>query len=185
MQYTRYIVLNGPPGSGKTTISRELARAFNDRHVTNVSDSFAAPMKHFVATALGAQYHSLPKEAPRAELAGYSVRESLIDLSEQYLKPRYGDGIFGTWLAHRIGRIMPSPSYVICDDGGFQPEVDALGRGKALIIRIERTGKSFANDSRAYLEDPFLTFTNNGDLVDLFLSVTALAKTIIEASRAK
>src|SRR6187431_1303237 len=104
MQYTQFILVNGPPYSGKSTIVREVSSQMQQRHVSVVSDSFAAPMKHFIATALGEQYATLPKDAPRAELSGYSVREFLIDLSENYIKPRYGDGAYGRWLYHRIGR---------------------------------------------------------------------------------
>ena len=179
MKYTKYIVLNGPPMSGKSTIARELSQYMNERHIETVSDSFAAPMKHYISTALGMQYASMPKDAPRAELSGYSVREFLIDLSENYIKPRYGDGVYGRWLSHRIGRIQPSPSFVICDDGGFTDEVDALGAGKAIIVRVNRPGKDFSNDSRSYLDNPHYTFDNDGDMAVLWTKTRALALHII------
>lgn len=180
MQYTRFIVLNGPPGSGKTSIARELSSWFAERHIEAISDSFAAPMKHFIATALGQQYNSMAKDAPRAELNGYSVREFLIDLSETYIKERYGPSVYGRWLYHRVGRIMPSPAFVICDDSGFVEEYEALGKGKAILVRITRPGKDFTDDSRNYLPDPHYTFDNDGDMATMWIKAAQLGKWIME-----
>lgn len=180
MQNTRFIILNGPPYSGKSTIARELSSYLREKHIPTVSDSFAAPMKHFIATALGEQYAVLPKDAPRAELAGYSVREFLIDLSENYIKPHYGDGAYGRWLYHRIGRLNPAPTFVIADDGGFIEEFDALSGGnrkRIVLIKITRPKHDFSNDSRNYLPiDPDFTIENDGDLASLWLKTKQLSE---------
>jgi hypothetical protein len=140
-------------------------------------------MKHFIATALGEQYATLPKDAPRAELSGYSVREFLIDLSENYIKPRYGDGAYGRWLYHRIGRIHPAPRFVISDDCGFIEEYDALSGGnrkRVILVKVTRPGKDFSNDSRSYLPlDPDYTVDNEGDMASLWLKCSQLAEKIV------
>lgn len=184
MQHTRFIILNGPPGSGKTTIGRELASYIRDRHhVSIVSDSFAAPMKHFIAVALGQSYLEMSKDSPRAEISGFSVREFLIDLSENYIKERYGEGAFGRWFYHRVGRLNPAPAFVISDDCGFEPEYDAVSGGdrkRVILIRVTREGKTFSGDSRNYLPvEPNYVFDNNGDMADLWLRTRELADAIV------
>ena len=173
-----FVILNGPPYSGKTTIARELSQYLHSRHVSTVTDSFAAPMKHFIATALGQQYSAMAKDAPRAELAGYSVREFLIDLSENYIKPRYGEGVYGRWLYHRAGRYSPSPTFVICDDSGFEEEMNALGRN-VILVRIERPGHDFTNDSRAYLPNPKYTLMNDEKMDKLWIETKKLGDWLI------
>lgn len=174
-----FVILNGPPYSGKSTIARELSWYLNSKRVSNASDSFAAPMKHFIATALGQQYHAMAKDSPRAELAGYSVREFLIDLSESYIKPRYGEGVYGRWLYHRVGRIMPGPSFVICDDSGFEDEMSALGRN-VILVRVERPNHDFSSDSRNYLIGPKYVFKNDGSLDNLWIETRKLGDWLIK-----
>jgi hypothetical protein len=174
-----YVVLNGPPRSGKTTIARELVRTLAEKGAVTIGDSFAAPMKHFIATALGEKYKDIiDKDMPRAELRGYSVREFLIDLSESYIKPRYGSDAYGRWLAHRALRYSPLPEYVVCDDGGFASELDALDR--FFLVQVSRPGVTFGNDSRSYIDDPHYVFDNNGHIDELWIKVRRLATAVEE-----
>jgi hypothetical protein len=170
-----YIVLNGPPEVGKSTI---IARGLLMRlqiyyHCPTVLESFAAPIKHFLATALGMKYNAMKKDTMLAVLQGYTPREFLIGQSE-YIRNRYGNDIFGRLLEYRVLRIDPMPDFVIIDDGGFEPEVSVLGYSRR-IIQVRRPGKDYTNDSRSYLPDPNFILDNDGSVEALNPKLDALA----------
>lgn len=167
-----YIILNGPSETGKSTvIARGLVKRLQSFPKLIVhQDSFAAPMKNFIASTLGIKYADLKKNTMMGIISGFTPREFLIDLSENYIKNRYGDDAFARWLEHRCLRIEPSPDFVICDDGGFQWEYDIL-RSHGRIVRCIRDGKTFAGDSRGFIINRHGTFDyelkNHGTLEEL------------------
>lgn len=183
MEYeTIYVILNGPPGCGKTTITNGLCGMLRERVAPVIKDSFAAPMKHFVSTLMGVRYQGIAKDAPIAELSGRSVREFLINLSETYIKEEYSPDFFGRMLVFRSLRNVPKPLFVVCDDGGFPDEFAALPRDRYLI-RVMRQGCTFEGDSRDYIPDPDYTIFNNSDLEDLWIRVRSLATTLLTVQR--
>lgn len=174
-----YVLLNGPPQCGKTTIAAPTLCAELRKYFSNIhQDSFAAPMKHYLATSLSVKYSDLKKDIPIAELSGYSPREFLIDLSENYMKERYGEDIFGRLLHYRTMRINPLPRFVISDDCGFDVERDSLP--KTVTIRIERPGYDFTSDSRNYLSNPDYTIINDGSVEKFKLAMVQLAHILKE-----
>lgn len=189
-----YIVLNGASETGKSTLiasglmyrfkllNEQFLQESNDPadySLTVVQDSFANPMKHFIATTLGVKYSDLKKNTMMAIIQGYTPREFLIHLSEHYIKERYGDDAFGRWLEHRVLRLDPLPDVVVIDDGGFPGELGALGYS-AKVIRVNRPGKTFEGDSREYMPDPHYTLDNDGTIEDLELKLDQLANWIID-----
>lgn len=174
-----YILLNGPPSSGKSTlIARGLMYRFkilnetydmptdtDNYHLNVIQESFANPMKQFIASALGMKYADMKKEVMMGVLQGYTVREFLIDLSERYMKVRYGDDIFGRMLMHRVLRSEPLPDIIVSDDCGFEVEAHVLGMWKR-VVRVTRPGFDFSGDSRGYLPDPAYHFVNDCDIGD-------------------
>ncbi len=171
-----FVVFNGPPKSGKSTatplLMRLLRQTLNPEMV--MPESFAAPMKHFVSAAMSAKYHEMNKDRAEAVLQGYSVREFLISMSQQYMKPRYGDDIFGRLLHHRVLRRDPAPRFVVIDDGGFDAEVECLPR--LVLVRLTRSGTSFVGDSRNFLSrEPDIHIANDGTIEDLTVQLSKLA----------
>lgn len=175
----KYVVLNGPLGSGKSTIGRMLTEEFKVRVPKVTQDYFAAPMKHFISTALGEKYQDMNKEKARPELNGYSVRQFMIHLSEEVMKPRYGDDCFARWLTHRVLKSPQDvPNIVIIDDLGFEVELHALDN--VYLVRVERAGHDFKGDSRGFCGVPNYTLTNNGNLRELRMNVARMALAIVE-----
>lgn len=173
---TVFVALNGPPKCGKSTIQWELIRMFNE-HCKCIGDSFAAPMKHFIAVALGEKYKDLPKDSPLDILAGYSPREFLIALSQEHLKPRYGIDFFGRLLAHRALRYSPPPDLVVVDDCGFIEELNAIP--SHVLVHIIRPHTGFEGDSRSYLADPHYILHNDATLDELWIHTRTLVEEIL------
>jgi hypothetical protein len=174
-----YVLLNGPSMVGKSDVVAPILCQELRKYCSNIhQDSFSAPLKHFIATALSARYNEMKKDVPVAELNGYSVREFVIDLSEQYLKVRYGEDVLGRLLHYRVLRINPIPRFVVVDSSGFTDERDALPR--TVTIRVEREGFTFEGDSRSHLPDPDYTISNNGTIDELRAKLAQLAFTIYE-----
>lgn len=163
-----FIILNGASETGKSTaVARGLMyRLKQFPEVRTVQDSFANPMKHFIAVTLGVKYADLKKNSPMDILQGYSPREFLIDLSEHYMKERYGEDFYGRSLVYRVLRLDPIPDIVVVEDGGFDCEKDAVGF-MARVVRVTRPGKTFQGDSRKHIDDPHYTLDNDGTLTDL------------------
>lgn len=175
---TKYIILNGPAHSGKSTIARELCSFFRTVKIDAFEDSFAAPIKHYIATAIGEKYSNMPKDSPVAILAGKSIRDFVINQSD-YMKQEYGDDIYGRLLVNRTLRRNPKPYFVVADSSNDADELDAL-RDDAILIRIERAGYNFKRDSRQYLDRPLYTLKNNGNLADLWIAIEKLGLWIME-----
>lgn len=175
-----YIILNGPSETGKSTvIARGLLERFRLLPSLRVhQDSFASPMKNFIASTLGVKYADLKKNTMMGIIGGYTPREFLIDLSENYIKGRYGDDAFARWLEHRSLRIEPSPDIVLCDDGGFQWEYDVL-KSHARVVHCLRDGKTFMGDSRNFIVNrlgvPDYVLTNHGTIDELEVPLDDLA----------
>lgn len=179
----KFIIFNGPPKSGKSSAAIILANRLQAFGKNVVTDSFVAPMKRFVSTLLADKYTNLDKERPIAEFRGDSARRFLIDLSETYIKPKYGDDFFGRMLAYRILREpLRKPDYVVVDDSGFQAEADALPNKR--VIKVMRAGTDYTNDSRSYLEDYWWLLDNNKTIEDLSMYVFRLADDILKADEA-
>lgn len=164
------ILLNGPPGCGKDTAAA-IARNYLDgkHHVRSFQGfktahhKFANPLKAAAHTLYGlpfsADYYEKEfghdwKNKPQVEFFGKTPREIYISLSEDFAKVHGGEQFFGRIAARAIA-LEKSTNVFVFSDSGFAdeaiPVIQRLGVSNVLVVEIERSGTSFAGDSRSYI----------------------------------
>jgi hypothetical protein len=186
---TKVVILNGAPSSGKDTVAQWL-----DEVKYNGYSVYKQEFKEKLYDILGAIY-SLPlhevyslsdresKELPQECFGGLSLRQAMIKVSENIIKPNYGEDYFGIMAA----KALIEGELNVFSDGGFQSElapiIDKVGEDNVLIIRIHRDGCTFENDSRDFLPDGLVDLTvdidNNGTLDELFENVEKAIKIFV------
>lgn len=153
----KVIILNGPAGCGKDTLARALVEMGFAKGVA----SFKNPMFNIAMAALGQDAYRefldgyddrARKEKPEGFLNGLSRRQFMIAISEQFIKPVFGDDYFGKYLA---GNLPDGDEVFIVSDGGFASEVAPIVTAghDVRIVRLHREGYTFDGDSRGYLYD--------------------------------
>lgn len=152
------IGLSGPPRSGKDALGRHLAFEIEHRFgFAPMSIALSMPLRLMTFAMIGREYsrHTFErdKDVPLKELDGASIRQAMIRLSEEHVKPRYGKG---HWARAALNLRHPTnPRIVIITDMGFPEEVEVLeqvyGKERCLWLQLARPGHSFAGDSRSYV----------------------------------
>ena len=161
---TQLILFNGPPGCGKETVVRELTPYLKFTHL-----KFAAPIKRMACGLLNCDMRWLEANKdtyimPLGYNCKVTLRQFLIDLSEKFFKPLYGNDVFGNILWTEAKNA--ANKHVLVSDCGFNSEVDRVvhsaGRANCIIVRIHRNGHTFSGDSRSYLDGTYC------DSVDIY-----------------
>ena len=153
----RVIFFNGPPHSGKDTVVEWLGRRLKFKHL-----KFATPLKVQLCALLGCTLAELEiiKDIPHPALKGGTPRQYLINMSEKFIKPIYGDDFFGCVQADHMARKIQGGEYVFFSDSGFLseaiPVVKLVGIQNCMKIELHRPGKDFSKDSRSYWSMPGL-----------------------------
>lgn len=117
-------------------------------------------------------------------LGYYSSREALIHVSEDIMKPKYGQDYYGRKFLEKVEH--SSERYSFASDGGFKNEVlPLLDAGYQVVVaQLERSGATFEGDSRtllneddfkAYSNIKFTTISNNGSLDELYENIREFA----------
>lgn len=164
------IALNGPPGSGKTTSSNILAELAPehgyDPHQIYVSDVLHSAMIDMfdidseawadACTRKNKPTTLLPMGFANIAPRHVTPREALIWLSEDCMKPMFGDGVFGYIIADRIKeKLTDSQNPLFILDIGFSSELEAVIEKHPdilmTLVRIYRKDCTFENDSRSYI----------------------------------
>lgn len=152
---TQLILFNGPPGCGKDTVVRCLTPYLKFTHL-----KFAAPIKRMACGLLNCDMRWLEANKdtfimPLGYNSKVTLRQFLIDLSEKFFKPLYGEDVFGNLLWKEAKDA--ANSLVLVSDCGFSAEVSRViqsaGKSNCLVVRINRIGCNFDGDSRSYLRD--------------------------------
>lgn len=189
----KIIILNGPPGSGKDAAAEAIVRHLGAEHL-----KLAGPLKTIAAAMLNIspdQIEGIKSNLvtdifgkPFGDLrSNATVRDFLIYLSEKCLKPMFGEDIFGIIATAAIKTSIHSR--IVFSDCGFYDELREIilevGRPNVLLIKIEREGYSFTNDSRDYLlGDQFgikeITLFNSGTIEEFKENVVSEAKTWLD-----
>lgn len=152
------IILNGPPGIGKDTIGAYLT----GREYPAVKISFKSPMFDIALAILGPELYGEfidlymdrdQKEKPQVITRGMSPRQFMIWISEEVIKPKFGEQYFGNRLALSISEMCRDLAIVVTD-GGFPEEIKPLVKAghEVHICRLHREGFTFKGDSRNYID---------------------------------
>jgi hypothetical protein len=177
---TRIIGLNGPPGCGKNAVADELCHIFDRVYgITPYVTAIAEPLRRAASAIIGVDLtndlaYAKAKATCYPHLDDETAREVMINLTESYLKPRYGREI---WVASTIRTISklawhcePRKRLVILTDVGFPYEREALEAFyvDTAFVELDRPGHSYVGDSRGPIHmgpgDPnCIQITNPGD----------------------
>lgn len=145
----KIVILNGPPGCGKDTIAAQMQQhGFVKQQFKDELFRLALFVSRIPEHKWFARY-ATEKEQPWDLLGGLSQRQFLIRISEEWIKPVFGESYFGTQARNNL-----QATNTVFSDGGFIPEVQPLlsvAGSQVILFRLHRDGYSFAGDSRRYV----------------------------------
>lgn len=191
------IFFNGPPKCGKDEAAKFLRANWDalDLPGNPILRRFSHPNKMAFAGLVDAKIDAdgnvetweAAKDHPHPLLNGKSYRQWQIDFSEKFMKPLYGDDIFGRLFVNAVHDKTNSSVYLVPDCGfEVEPEtvVTLLPKARVFLIRIYRRGCDFSLDSRSYIEAPSIPYENvynihnNGDLAHYHDTLAKLSTSI-------
>ena len=195
----RLVILNGPPGCGKDAAAQALTQYLEARSL-----KFADPLREAIPVLFGLSRGTWGfiygdrrlKDEPTWMLKGMSPRQAMIWLSEEVMKPKFGQRFFGEAAVERIAdmafaHVKPTPLVVVGDCGfaeELDPLIEAFGVEQMLLVRVFRPGCTYDSDSRRYIQAHDLPadllsvdLYNTGDLESFRANVVS---TVLSWSRA-
>lgn len=166
------IGLNGPAGCGKDAIAGYLSEKYGAVHMEIKELLFEAAIRISGLTreVWFSMYNDRDyKESPNPFLfvngKSVTMREFMIHVSENVMKPMFGDDVFGKALAQKLKElpeVQPDgkKTIVVLSDGGFVsegiPVAELVGPENYILARIHRLKEDgefydFGKDSRRYI----------------------------------
>jgi hypothetical protein len=207
------ILLNGPPRVGKDSIAEKFIEyCAEDVNIPKniISCKFADSIKdHVFATFkhITPDNYDLVKDKPifdmstRADVLdetgakpGSTLREWMINYAEVYMKPKFGNAIFGKQTCAKIKqKFSEGVDYVLVTDLGFLEEFEEILREfkhdptVIVLAKIRKRDIGFDGDSRKYITDEDIdshefesirnfdvcTIDNNGRLIDAVIQLVS------------
>ena len=159
---SKLILFNGPRHSGKDEAANYCAEMFGASRF-----KMSGPIKAAIKAMFSLSYEDVElletiKTQPSPLLFGRSYVEVQISFSEEWAKQLWSKDVFGKLAARAVDqwqRYAGSGSLFVCSDSGFREEAERLvyqviGAKNVLLVHLDRPGKTFAGDSRSYIELP-------------------------------
>jgi hypothetical protein len=155
-------LLNGPPRAGKDSLAKIL-----QGHLATPASvfRFSEPLKSAVHRAFGVpqnrpeMFESTKDDPAQGPRPGVTWRQVYIAYSEQFLKPLFGEQIFGELLRDNL-EASGFEETALISDSGFESEAQVLlarWPNAVRLIRVHRPGFDFKGDSRSYFTLPVPT----------------------------
>lgn len=153
----KFVLLNGPPGSGKDTLAHMIKDHVGAHRCAVMK--FSEPLKRAVHAMHGLpsdtdiEFFGGRKNEPCLELGGAVPREEYVYWWDA-LTERYGDEYFGHVFLRRA--LAAGKEIVIVSDCGRRgepmPLIRAFGPENVLLVQLSRGGTDFGNDGRSYID---------------------------------
>ena len=182
------IVFNAPKRSGKSYARNLVSKiigahdcAFSDILYDSVPLLYGIEPKRFMNWCNTVDVDGVDeKDKPKEELFGMKPRDALIDISENYLKPKFGRDCIAQITARKVKQ-----EPVVVMDSGFvdelSPFIDALGipTENVYLIHINRPNHTWDGDSRHTIHPwgdmKHIVIENDGDIMDFQNTVRDLS----------
>lgn len=148
------IMLNGPPRSGKDTVSEYLTKIISDSEIIK----FTKPVKDITHRNLSLNvnhdYYENLKDTKLPEFNGLTPRQAYIQTSERF-REEQGQNAVSKLFVEAVG--LSKSKLVINPDIGYDFELEAVLEDipleNCLLIKVEREGHDFENDCREWIPD--------------------------------
>ena len=183
---SKVILFNGPPSSGKDTACKIAGRWLGMNRYRYLHYRFAQPLKDGVHAIFGmpdiaTEHFAQTKEIPNPFMMGMTPRQAYIWMSEEVMKPKFGQSFFADIAANHIENFFKTQNAdcVIVSDCGFQIEVDRLcerlGAHNVIVVQLHRNNCDYAKDSRGYVNSQGTTYmVANGDMETFRIEIERL-----------
>ena len=158
------IFLNGPPRCGKDTIAAMKGNHGTTKFAQPIRDAAKTFFKNSLSLELTDVNYDEWKEKEIIKGSGVTLRQWMINWSEKFMKPTFGEDIFGKLASEKIERLLHQHDVVFITDSGFLQEAERVIEHfnsssvpfspQFILLRIFREGCTFKNDSRSYIDVP-------------------------------